>query len=413
MQNGILRKALPESLKPPVFHCLVWSYRLGSGIEPIRRRLLGPLKKANEYVARLDRRERRYKIRNYPVYVTVETAQRCNLACPMCFRQHRPKEVIREANTSLLPLENFRRIAALLFPFARTVNLSISGEPLLLPYLDDVLEIIARYECKLEIFTNMTPMADDALMDKVLPHIGVLRASIDGATKEIFEAIRRGAKFEPVMRALERFGRLRARMPGPRPAFGLHVVIQRDNVRQLPDLARLAARVGADFLSGDHVVVLSSSTRELSIVEDRELYRKFYRETRQSGEELGITIELPAPLPETTSDRSAGNGDRKPGENVRPGSSIECPFLWTHVLINLSGQSFACCHLNPPQYPGNVLENFRQVWDGPAARKIRRDYSTPEAHPSCRDCYLLAGTLVEPTTYHRESYGREYSAHGR
>jgi MoaA/NifB/PqqE/SkfB family radical SAM enzyme len=391
----------------------VRAYQLLGGIEPIRKRLLGPLKKANEYVARLDRREGRYKIRNYPVYVTVETAQRCNLACPMCFRQHRLKEEIREANRSLLPLDNFRKIAALLFPFARTVNLSVSGEPLLLPYLDNVLEIIARYECKLEIFTNVTPLADDALMDRLLPHVGVLRASIDGATKETFEAIRLGAKFEPVVRALERFGRLRARMPEPRPGFALHTVIQRDNVRQLPDLVRLAARVGADYLGGDHILALSPSTRELSIVENRELYRECYRESRRIGQELGIALALPSPLPEIASRRPAETEEGKPTRDPEPNPSIECPFLWTHILINLAGQSFACCHLNPPQYPGNLLEDFRGVWDGPVARKIRRDFLTDEAHPSCRNCYLLAGTMVEPTTYHRESYLEEYTSNRR
>lgn len=383
-----MRKICPDFLKPAAFQLLIYAYKASCKIEPLRRKILPPLKRANAWIAKHDRQNGRDLARNYPVQATIQATWRCNLTCPMCFRQFWPADILAEANSKEMLLADFKKIADEILPYAQTINLSIGGEPLLLTKLPEVLEIIGYHQCKLEIYSNMTPLINDKLMDLVIPHVGVLRASIDGATKKTFETIREGAKFEPVMRALERFGKLRAQMPEPRPSFGIHVTIQKDNVQELPDMVRLAAKVKADFVSGDHLLILGPSTKALSVAHDQETYRAAYDEACRVGKELGIRMELRPPvapvipgLPETKKETL--------GE-LKNAGEVECVFLWNRVIINYNGQTLACCHPEPPEYGGNaVKDDFWTVWNSPQARTLRRTYLTKKAHPSCRNCHLL------------------------
>jgi MoaA/NifB/PqqE/SkfB family radical SAM enzyme len=391
-----MRKICPDFLKPTAFQVLIYAYKASRNIEPLRRRILPPLKRANAWIAKHDRREGRSLARNYPVQATIQATWRCNLTCPMCFRQMWPEDVLADANTKEMPLEDFKKVAEEILPYAQTINLSVAGEPLLLTKLPEILEILGYYQCKLEIYSNITPLISDKLMDLVLPHVGILRASIDGATKKTFETIREGAKFEPVMRALERFGRLRAEMPDPKPRYGIHVTIQKDNVQELPDMVRLAARVKADFVSGDHLLILGPSTKALSVAHDQDTYRAAYEEACRVGKELGIGIELRPPVTQVVA--GVPMGKRESLEELKKTGEVECPFLWDRVIINYNGHTLACCHPEPPEYAGNAIEGFWKVWNSPQAQTLRRTYLTNKAHPSCRNCHLLLkrdGTEVQ------------------
>jgi len=138
-----------DKLKVFLFYTILGSYRAVQRIEPLRQRVLPPLKRANGWLARRDRRAGRYDLRNYPTEVTIETTWRCNLTCPMCFREQMHPDHLAYLNDKYMPLDDFRRIAEEILPFAKTINLSVAGEPLLTPHLDEILEILNRHRCKL------------------------------------------------------------------------------------------------------------------------------------------------------------------------------------------------------------------------------------------------------------------------
>ena len=78
----------------------------------------------------------------------------CNLNCKMCECAIRKKQAIEEGKTLTVPYEIFERVSKQFLPYARIVNLTLAGEPLMIPYLDRVIELVERWQVKLEIFTN-------------------------------------------------------------------------------------------------------------------------------------------------------------------------------------------------------------------------------------------------------------------
>ena len=367
------------------FHILSASYKLTKEITPVRKRVIPYLKRANQWVAKYDMRRGRGPIRNYPVNVTLQATYRCNLSCPMCFRQTVMAESFPKLNTLEIPIEDFTKIADQLFPYAYTVNLSIAGEPFLYTILDQILPLLDKYQCKIEAYSNMTPLTNEKLMDKVLPHMALLTASIDGATPETFEKIRKGAKFNAVVKALEQFGTKRkAYLPDNCPTFALNVTIQQDNVRELPDLVRLAKRVGADYICGDHIVTYDDpELMKTSMVQDMDTYILYYEEAVKIGQEIGIEVRLRPPVYENKEEETS-----KLIQNSNQPVRMECPFLWRQVVINPNGNTYACCHPEPPLYGPDGINDFWSVWDSPEARKLRSQLQSDETHPSCRNCWI-------------------------
>ena len=77
----------PTWAKIGLYYLLSGSFLLVRDIPPFRKLILPYLKRANSWLARFDCLQGCGPIRTYPVDVILQATYRCNLSCPMCFRQ--------------------------------------------------------------------------------------------------------------------------------------------------------------------------------------------------------------------------------------------------------------------------------------------------------------------------------------
>jgi molybdenum cofactor biosynthesis enzyme MoaA len=147
----------------------------------------------------------------------------CNQKCIMCVPDGRHGK-------DLLSLEQFRSFFARIEPYAEHLTL-IGGEPLLYPWIDDVLELLARHPIAVSINTNVTRL-DVAMTQRLLAlHELYLRCSIDAATRETYRRIRGTDVFERVTGHLRRFAEsARGR---PRTHLLLNYVVMRENLDEV------------------------------------------------------------------------------------------------------------------------------------------------------------------------------------
>ncbi|MEA2064226.1 MAG: radical SAM protein [Gemmatimonadota bacterium] len=129
----------------------------------------------------------------------IEINNSCNLNCIMCETQNstRPRKIM---NPTL-----FDRIARQLKRSGQNyINMYTFGEVLINPQLEEFLRILRKYELKTRISTNGQIL--DRRLDLLCRYSDVihrLRFSIDGATKQVYEKIRRPGKFEKLLDNLE------------------------------------------------------------------------------------------------------------------------------------------------------------------------------------------------------------------
>ena len=190
-------------------------------------------------------------LRRRPLEVILDTTERCNLKCKMCYfsavdrLQFLPFDRQLSSN-GMMPLETFSRVAADLFPRARKVALGCAAEPLVHPKFVDIVREAGSYDVPdLWFPTNLlplTPAKAEAICEAGVNTVGV---SMDGTSAETYEAIRVGGKFARLMRSLDLLNEVRR---GTGTGLRLIFVWMRTNRGDLADLPRFAEEVGASEL---------------------------------------------------------------------------------------------------------------------------------------------------------------------
>ena len=133
-------------------------------------------------------------IKKHSLHLTIEPSNVCNLKCIMCpyAGMKRKKEV--------MSMELFKKIIDQAKEMGcKAVHLQQYNEPFLDKFIFERINYIRKLGIETLLYSNGT-LLDKKMRDKILDSQPTrIRISIDGAKKETFESIRKGANFEKVV----------------------------------------------------------------------------------------------------------------------------------------------------------------------------------------------------------------------
>ena len=255
---------------------------------------LEALKTKNDALAEKDRRERPDVCESYPSFMTIGNTHKCNLTCQMCFKQ------LDDAENMSLPdmgLGLFERVGHELFPHLRSVALSVTGEPLISPTIFDELDLLATYGVRASITSNGMPLSKKGLLERMMPATDTLTISMDGASAPTFNAIRRRADFDRVVKNIRLYNEARDALPAEaaRPRLRFGHILQFRNVTELPRLVELAHELDVDDVHVDHVYIHARLNAGDSLHAHRRLTNEMLERARETAERLGVVVSLPDP----------------------------------------------------------------------------------------------------------------------
>lgn len=324
--------------------------------------------------------------------VEMDVASGCNLRCRMCYTSL-PRGDPRPGHF-LTPAAFVERIGPVL-PQTHTLALSLGSEPLVSPYFAEVLEAVARYRVpEVQFYTN-GELLDERIIEACLRH-GVTRVcvSVDGATRETFEYLRRGASFDRVLgnvRALVARRRERGR---ELPVVRFDVVMMRRNAAEFERLVDLAAETGAAEMSFTHLVPYAGLGMEAeSLVRDRALSNSSLERALARAREIGVSVTgHPDLFP-------LGPAPGAPSEAPDPFADVPyCRYPFHHACVDAGGNVLACpfAHGEPPIGRVSREEPLAAVWLGPGFTRLRMRILQGDPPAMCRRCSFLAGRHPDP-----------------
>jgi sulfatase maturation enzyme AslB (radical SAM superfamily) len=207
-----------------------------------------------------------------PQRLSVELANICNLHCSYCFRAD---DNLYSTRAEFFPIDLLRRIIGEARTAANITRINFTGgEPTLHPAFAETLEAIGEAGLTVSFVTNGWHF------DRVWPAIQANRAavshvafSLDGVTRETHDRWRGQGSFDRLVRAFVRC--YTSNLP-----FAIKIVIRRDLMDQLEQIAIFAARMGAASLHFVHVMPTSNA-----VVDDSALSLE---EQRVAEEEIAI-----------------------------------------------------------------------------------------------------------------------------
>ena len=220
-----------------------------------------------------------------PRRLNVELANICNLHCSYCFRAD---ENLYSSHAKFFSIDLLRRVIDEARTAANITRVSFTGgEPTLHPAFAETLQTIRDAGLTTSFVTNGWHF------DRVWPAIQENRAavshvafSLDGITREDHDRWRGNGSFDRLVRAFSRC--YMSNLP-----FAMKIVIRRDLVDQLEQIALFAARMGAASLHFVHVMPTSNAVANdsaLSLEEQRNAEQEIAILARIFKMDIGIDV---------------------------------------------------------------------------------------------------------------------------
>src|SRR5260221_8213242 len=212
--------------------------------------------------------------------IRMDTINLCNLRCKMCYYSF---DYRRKREQMDLPL--FRKIADEVFPKTRYLYLSCATEPLMNKQFAEFVRVTGEYEVPFTSFcTNGQLLTEEVIEACIEAKISEIIFSIDGATAETYEAIRRGGKWDRLGKNLELLANIKRQKNSRTPAVRVNFTCMNTNIDELPAMVDFAADHGAESLHVRHLVAYghgAGSYREG--VAYRELFNAKAAEAKKSA----------------------------------------------------------------------------------------------------------------------------------
>lgn len=163
---------------------------------------------------------------NGPLYINVEATNACNLDCTTCSRDGSRKK-------GFMDMRLFRSIidqapASGVYE----VSLFLAGESLLHKELPEMVAYTVSKGLESWLVTNGTLLTKEKSRELLAPGIDNIWVSLDGDTKEDYEALRPGADFDEVVQNVLDLLILKKERGSDKPDVRIHMLKSRDNPRQ-------------------------------------------------------------------------------------------------------------------------------------------------------------------------------------
>ena len=357
--------------------------------------------------------------RHAPLEVHLQLSSTCNLDCLMCTEHLHAPAARRTRELQFLSPGIFGKLENEILSSVTRLMLGVGGEPLLSPQFFDYAERAQRLGVEVEVLTNGTMITSEEAAEQLARFFSFINISIDGATGETYEGIRRGASFAGLLEGIERLNRHRlARPAAERPRLHFCTVLMQCNIHELPELVRLAHRLSVDRVCAAHVVPMTPEGRAESLFVDRERSDRFLLEASIVAAELGLELDLPRPFsdeaaarlePLAPEDSRARAVQRKHELDQGQTNGVCCtpptagrlhchmPTLSVYVLVD--GRVYPCAH--PLVQQGEPLgdlstRSFAEIWNGRPFRNLRAGLAAGDAPAGCRSCFLMQNPPPTP-----------------
>src|SRR5947209_6301489 len=329
-----------------------------------------------------------------PRFLQVEPVGQCNLRCRMCPIQFR-KDGPPYGPPAFMDFDTFTRLIDQ-FSDLEELQLQGLGEPMMHPRLFDMIAYAAGKGVRVSTNSNMTLLNPARAERCITSGLHELHVSIDGATAATYERIRVRAKFDRVVGNVRLLLDTRRRLGSETPHVRMVCVLMRQNLQEMPDLVRLAHRLGVGSVFVQHLChdfgeeslpehykpMRDFVESETLLNEDLARVDHFFAEARAAAKELGVSLRLPRTRPRPHPPGTAG--------------PQRCDWPWRGPYVSYQGLAMPCCMVATPDriHFGSMAEHGADaIWNSEPYHAFRAALSSDDPPNVCTSCSVYTRTF--------------------
>jgi radical SAM protein with 4Fe4S-binding SPASM domain len=262
------------------------------------------------------------------------------------------------------------------------------SEPFMTADFPERLALVRRYgvPCS-RVVTNGT-LLTERVIEKILDaQITTLAFSIDGGTKEIYEDIRTGARFETVLGAIASFRRLREKRGTPLPKLQISHVLMRRNVGHFEEFIALLDSIRPEQVDVRTVLPMTHTSGQESTDPH------FFEQVRRARPLLEEWCER------TGAEDSGFIRDRHGVIDLldASGARMTCRRPWDTLAIQANGDVHPCMSWTRPPVGNLARQSFGEIWNGEERARLRAEFENAKPGVDCQHCAIK--TTARPGIY--------------
>ena len=333
-----------------------------------------------------------------PVRVYLYLTNKCNCFCSFCdFAANSCKDYI----TGLpykeeLSFSDAKNVLDQL-PWNAVVTF-IGGEPTLARDFYKTIEYAARIR-KVQLITNGTTMNKEKLERLISYGVWIINFSVDAPIGEIHDSNRGfDGLLEKIIGSIEEIKRIKQRKGLKEPLIHINSIILKESIPHLPDMVRLCARLGVDWLTltilrDNNGIRDDDGAREFKGIADYShadltLLKEKLEEARQIAKEFNIPLHFSEELKKLDHLIRANSSEvikeLKDGLDM---SRYGCHAPWTSLWVWPNGIA-SICHI---ALGDTRKHRLKDLWQNKMAQDSRRNLSLgkKELPQKCQGCCLV------------------------
>ncbi len=305
--------------------------------------------------------------------VYMDQNNKCNLRCRTCGFSDARVDGIAKYD---MPVELFERIVEDVFPHTNYLCLSIMTEPFMTREFPDRLARVREAGVPFsDIITNGT-LLNPRILEKVFDAgINRFTFSIDGGTREVFERLRTGSRFDHVMANVRLFQTMRR---SSIPALRINHVLSEPNIDHFEEFLALMEEVRPE-----QIAVRTVSRMSDAVIQETQ-DPLFWAKVQRCREQLAAFVAR-------TGIEDAGYLRGRPTRIDlfdEQGQAMICQLPWTTIAIHPNGDVYPCMAWTRPPVGNLMIDSFDAIWNGAPLAALREEFIRTRAGVDCLNCTI-------------------------
>ena len=338
--------------------------------ELLQTRKLSEKQVANTLLNKEEMKNKTTVLRSKPQRLVLELTNACNLNCIMCGRDE-SKFTLTTFNTDYL-----NRFTPILDTIEE-VTLFGWGEPTLHPDFSGILKFLADFPVKKYFVTN--GMLLNKFKEDIFKYqVDIIAVSLDGADAAINDKIRRGGNFKQITANISDIIAHKNTHNFKYPYINTVTTLMRSNLKQMPEMVRLASILGIEETKFVFLTAFSSNMLEENLYNCQEEVKEVFSETTSLARELGVKLKLPY----IQGEDPAGNNFHKP-----------CYVGWRDLFVGSDGYIRSCQSTPDTFFHIDKYSDITELWNSAEFINFRKEVNSNDLMPEqCRRCYQSSHT---------------------
>lgn len=304
-------------------------------------------------------------LKSLPRRLVLELTNACNLNCIMCGRN------AAKFKPTMFQLDWLRYFEPILNT-VEEVTLMGWGEPTIHPNFVEMLELIHRYDARTYFCTNGMRLGQlqKAVFDN---HVDVFAVSVDGATAQTNDRVRRGSDLDYIVKNLREIKKLQHNQGLNYPYINFVFCAMKSNLHELPDLIRLAADIGLEEVKVVYLTAFDQTMASEILWDCCAEVEEIFQESAELGEALGVILKLPHL-----------QGKDPAGDALHR----DCFAAWRDFFLGSDGMVRPCMSTPVQFFPFRLDKSFEELWNAQKFQQYRAGVNVQSKMDlPCRRCY--------------------------